>query len=326
MLRTMLFLVLATVSGFSYAKWTYRSSTDEMTSKKIYFARSTSNNQVTFPFPYGGPQHAYLTLRKHPRMGNDAYLSLDSAQFLCHSDDCSLLVRFDNQPPETFDASPPSDHSRDTIFISNYDTFMRSLVKAKRIRIEAQFFQSGMRVFDFYVQNLAAQFSADPLKELQLEAQRKLEDDRHLEERRIAEARREEAPKPRVEVAAGDGKQQEFLSQHESMEAEARSEAAARAARQKVANDWRARIQAKIRSRVVVPPGLDGNPEAQYDVVLLPGGEVLSATLRKSSGNMAYDAAVERAIIAAQPLPVPTETDLFQENFRELSLSFRPKD
>src|SRR5713101_9882566 len=56
------------------------------------------------------------------------------------------------------------------------------------------------------------------------------------------------------------------------------------------------------------------------------GGEVLSATLRKSSGNPAYNAAVERAIMAAQPLPVPTETDLFQENFRELTLVMRPKD
>jgi len=35
---------------------------------------------------------------------------------------------------------------------------------------------------------------------------------------------------------------------------------------------------------------------------------------------------VERAIMAAQPLPVPSEPDLFQENFRELHLKFRPKD
>ena len=68
------------------------------------------------------------------------------------------------------------------------------------------------------------------------------------------------------------------------------------------------------------------HPEARFEVILLPGGEVLSATLKKSSGNPAYDAAVERAIMAAQPLPVPTDTDLFQENFRELNMTFRPKD
>jgi colicin import membrane protein len=48
--------------------------------------------------------------------------------------------------------------------------------------------------------------------------------------------------------------------------------------------------------------------------------------LRKSSGNPAYDAAVERAIGNASPLPVPDDSDLFQESFRELDLVFRPKD
>jgi len=47
--------------------------------------------------------------------------------------------------------------------------------------------------------------------------------------------------------------------------------------------------------------------------------------LKKSSGVEAYDTAVGRAIMAAQPLPVP-DGDLFQENFRELHLKFRPKD
>ncbi|MNC98911.1 hypothetical protein D3C83_170130 [compost metagenome] len=75
-----------------------------------------------------------------------------------------------------------------------------------------------------------------------------------------------------------------------------------------------------------MPPNIEGNPQAEVDVVLIPGGEVLSATLRKSSGNSAYDAAVERAIMAAQPLPVPTDPDLFQERFREFALKFRPKE
>ena len=76
---------------------------------------------------------------------------------------------------------------------------------------------------------------------------------------------------------------------------------------------------------MVVPANMQGNPEARFEVVLLPGGDVLSATLRKSSGVPAYDEAVERAIWKAQPLPVPGD-DLFQENFRELLLKFRPKD
>ena len=71
---------------------------------------------------------------------------------------------------------------------------------------------------------------------------------------------------------------------------------------------------------------MTGNPEAVYEVTLLPGGDVLLATLKKSSGVPAYDAAVARAIDAASPLPVPDDPKLFQRYFRKFNLSFRPKE
>ena len=150
------------------------------------------------------------------------------------------------------------------------------------------------------------------------------EEAKRLEQEKL---KREAEQRERAAVAERERQQQEAQrKQREADEAKRRAEAAARAAQQKLIDDWTARIQAKIRGSVVVPPNMQGNPEARFEVVLLPGGEVLSATLRKSSGVPAYDAAVERAIMAAQPLPVPDETDLFQENFRELHLKFRPKD
>lgn len=155
-----------------------------------------------------------------------------------------------------------------------------------------------------------------------LEEQKQLEEQRRAEELRRDEERRERAAAVERERQQHDAQRK----QREADEAKRRAETTARAALQKLIDDWKARIQAKIKGRVVVPANIQGNPEARFDVVLLPGGEVLSATLRKSSGVPAYDAAVERAIMAAQPLPVPSETDLFQENFRELALVFRPKD
>ena len=136
---------------------------------------------------------------------------------------------------------------------------------------------------------------------------------------------REEITRKELDAAAAKA-ETGGRKQREAEETKRRADAAARAAQQKLLDDWRARIQARIKNRVVVPPNMDGNPEARFEVVLLPGGEVLSATLRKTSGYPAYDAAVERAIMAAQPLPVPTETDLFQEHFQELTLVFRPKE
>ncbi len=103
---------------------------------------------------------------------------------------------------------------------------------------------------------------------------------------------------------------------------QAEKEAAARA----VTDDYRERIRAKIRQRVILPPDLEGNPEAVYAVSLLPGGTVTEIRLQKTSGVASYDFAVERAIFAAQPLPVPDDPGLFQANFKNLNLTFRPKE
>jgi len=95
----------------------------------------------------------------------------------------------------------------------------------------------------------------------------------------------------------------------------------ASAARSKAIADYQARIRAKVRGNIVLPRNIEGNPEAVFDVVQLPTGEVLSAKLRKSSGNKAYDEAVERAILKSSPLPKPEQADVFA---RELELKFRP--
>jgi colicin import membrane protein len=97
----------------------------------------------------------------------------------------------------------------------------------------------------------------------------------------------------------------------------------AAATRAKALNEYIARIQAKVKANWILPQDIQGNPEAIFQVIQLPTGEVLSTKLLKSSGNPAYDAAVERAILKASPLPLPTPRDLFD---RELKLTFRPQD
>jgi len=86
---------------------------------------------------------------------------------------------------------------------------------------------------------------------------------------------------------------------------------------------WQDRIRAKIRGNILLPPDLKGNPEAIFDVDLLPTAEVLTVRKRKSSGNMAYDEAVERAILKSSPLPKPDQPSVFE---RRLELRFRPQD
>ena len=107
----------------------------------------------------------------------------------------------------------------------------------------------------------------------------------------------------------------------EAAEKAARDAATARA-RAKAEGDYVAKIRSKVRGNIIIAE-VNGNPEAVFSVVQLPTGEVLTATLTKSSGNAAYDQAVERAILKSSPLPKPDQADVFQ---RQLTLKFRPQE
>jgi colicin import membrane protein len=83
------------------------------------------------------------------------------------------------------------------------------------------------------------------------------------------------------------------------------------------------KIRTKIRNYVLVPSDIKGNPEAVFDVVQIPSGDVIDVKLVKSSGYQLYDDAVERAIRKASPLPKPDRPEQFQ---RELRLKFKPQE
>ena len=83
------------------------------------------------------------------------------------------------------------------------------------------------------------------------------------------------------------------------------------------------KIRGKIKSNIVLPPGIKGNPEGIFDVTQLPTGEIINVKISKSSGNRALDEAIERAIRKSDPLPLPDQPGLFK---RELKLKYRPFD
>ena len=87
---------------------------------------------------------------------------------------------------------------------------------------------------------------------------------------------------------------------------------------------WTDKIRAKIRGNIIYDLSrVPGNPEAVFDVTLLPTGEVLTVNRRTSSGNPGYDEAVERAIWKSSPLPQPDSPGIFR---RQLELHFHPQD
>jgi colicin import membrane protein len=83
-------------------------------------------------------------------------------------------------------------------------------------------------------------------------------------------------------------------------------------------------IRNKIRRKMKMVADVPANAEAIFKVTLLPDGTLVDdPELIKSSGIQAYDDAAVRAILSAEPLPVPTDVSL-QKMFRELKLSIKP--
>ena len=131
--------------------------------------------------------------------------------------------------------------------------------------------------------------------------------------------------KPREPTEAEKAQQAAEVEQARVQAEQAKARAEQAAAIGKVVDEHKARIVAKIRRNIAMPPDVPDNARAEFDVTLLPGGSVLSAKLVKPSGSAAYDSAVERAILKSQPLPLPAEVALFNK-FRELHLIFSPKE
>jgi colicin import membrane protein len=181
-----------------------------------------------------------------------------------------------------------------------------------------------------------------PKPEPKLEQPKPVKADIELKDKeKEKEKKRKEEEKKKAETEK-KLKEQALKEQHAMLEAEqvalskqqaaaeaarqqALAQAAAQAASQRLMNDAIGRISSHIRRFVVMPPDVVGNPQAEFEVSLIPTGEVLNVKLSRSSGNPAYDNAVERAIRKASPLPLPTDPSLVGR-FRELKLRFRPNE
>lgn len=134
------------------------------------------------------------------------------------------------------------------------------------------------------------------------------------------------APEKKIKTKSAEQERAERIAEQaarEQAEQAARARAEQAAAIGRVVDEHIGKIVGKIRRNIVMPPDVADEARAEFAVTLLPGGSVLGARLTRSSGNAAYDNAVERAILKSQPLPLPADAALFGK-FRELKLVFRP--
>jgi len=166
-----------------------------------------------------------------------------------------------------------------------------------------------------------------PEPKAEIDLREKKEKERKAKEQELAEKkkRQEQEKAEAVKLAqAKEAAEAKRLAQEQANALKKLAQEQAAAQAQEI-DKYRQAIAAKIRRFLVEPPNIQGNPVAELDIVMLPGGEVLDVRTKKASGQSAWDNACERAIRRAQPLPLPTNPELMKV-FRELSHLCRYKE
>lgn len=142
------------------------------------------------------------------------------------------------------------------------------------------------------------------------------------EKRQKAEAQAKRDAELAAYTEKQEKKQQQADQARQAVQEQVRAEA--RAETQTQIDRYQNMIRNKIRSKMKKVADVPDSAEAIFAVTLLPDGMLMDhPKLIKSSGIPAYDDAAERAILLAEPLPVPTDIAL-QKMFRELKLSIKP--
>ena len=167
----------------------------------------------------------------------------------------------------------------------------------------------------------------DPAIAKKLEREKRDKEKKERIEHEKAQKQKDEEAKKKREKEDLDKKKREEdkrrkdeeIAKAESEKARAQAAAAQKSEIDKFIND----IKNKIRGKANVPDTVTGNPEVQVRIRVLPGGEVLDIAITKRSGNPTYDAAIERGIRSASPLPVPAPNSELFPQFRDLTLNFR---
>ncbi len=124
------------------------------------------------------------------------------------------------------------------------------------------------------------------------------------------------------EMQASKRGQEHVQAEQERVRAEVRAEVST--AMQVQVDRYQDLIRNKIRRKMKMVADVPASAEAIFRVTLLPDGTLVDdPVLLKGSGYSAYDEAAARAILSAQPLPMPTDPTL-QKLFREFKLSIKP--
>ena len=144
----------ATAEQVKGNQWHYSEYTDEMGRGKIYLTSIVSSNTISLDSPYEGAQHGTLSVREHPQHGKDIYISIEKGQLLDSDYHSKVLIRFDDDRPQSFSSVRPADLSSDTLFLRGgaFPVFLNRLKTAKTLKIEVPVYQAGNQILEFDVE------------------------------------------------------------------------------------------------------------------------------------------------------------------------------
>ena len=189
------------------------------------------------------------------------------------------------------------------------------------------------------------QREAEQRQEQEVRRQREAEQQR-LEQQQAALREREELERQRAFAEREERKrreadierrrqqeiatEQELSRQQEAARRRQQEASAAEAARTEfeLVQSATALIQRAVQEMWSRPPSARNGMRAILRIRMLPTGEVLDAAITESSGDSAFDRSAENALYRAAPfrelqsLPI----NVFNANFRSLSLIFEPED
>ena len=162
------------------------------------------------------------------------------------------------------------------------------------------------------------------LKQKKEDERKKLEDQKKKDDlKKIQEELLKQDQLAKLQQELLQEKPKPSLNRHEEMKQSNAQEGGAKLGEM---DKYKVLIQRKIQQNVNKQLCGSAPVELQFEIGLMPTGELIgNPKMLKSSGIPVCDESVERAIFQSQPLPVPSDTDLFSK-FKNLKLNFHPNE
>ena len=147
----------------------------------------------------------------------------------------------------------------------------------------------------------------------------------------------EENRKAQAEQVRLEEEKRKAEAERKRQEEEKRKQAEAEAKRKQLAREQQAQDKITLQNivaeiyRVVAgnfnKTGLPKGLECVLSVQTVPGGEVISVTINKPSGNEVFDRRAVTAVEKASPLPLPSDAAVFERlRLRKFNFIFKPED